>query len=751
MAKFKNTPTQVPAVPSVPVNVDPALKAWLQATKEALEVRLGRRGDQRDRAVTLRELIESGLAKDLTTRPYDPNADLSVDFVPFFEGPEDLAVPPKPTSLTANAGLTKIILSWTDGWTQFGNHSYTEVYRHSSNSLGDAIIIGTTPAGMFTDNVDPLTTYYYWVRHVSTTDVKGPYSNSANATAGQVSTTFLADNSVIAAKIADGTIAGTKFASGIKPVEVLGSLPSAGTQGRTVFLTSDNKLYRDTGSAWTSVVPTTDLTGTVASGQIADSAITAAKIGDDAVTTAKIANDAVTNALIATDAVNQDSIVANAVTASEIAAGTITTTQIASGTIVAGDIASGTITATQIAGSTITANEIAGNTITAGQIASGAISTDELAANAITSAKIASGTIVAGDIAAGAITAQSAILADAAVVTAKIADAAITTALINDAAITTAKIGSAAITNAKIANAAIDTAKVASLYAQSLSGDVSKSVSGTLGSTVTFANLESSLENYNYTNVLEVSLPKPTHSSGWAPYSSFHIGKMNTDKNSWTHIKVEMAAWNVNSVGTTASETATNSTTPSAYGTGFAGSTIYVNYMDTPTPSHGQSGGNGTLTWTTSALIGESDGSEINTGLLPTSNDYITDGSITKQVVSAVRLDLRPEINSDTVIVTYSGYESGLSLANVQFREAISSGGTGHYVTKARTDWIAVDDAYNDFAVAGVWSDTSGSATVSHGVKAKIIIRGHQQHGSSEQANQNQTVYSATGFLMGVR
>tara|TARA_R100000808_G_scaffold23123_1_gene50892 strand:+ start:3636 stop:5744 length:2109 start_codon:yes stop_codon:yes gene_type:complete len=702
MAEYKDQPTKVPQLPAVPTNVNPNVRQWMSDIKEALEIRLGRRGDQKDRAVTLRELIESGLAKDLTSRPYDPNADSSVDFtaIEFHQGPEDLAVPPTPTSLTASAGLTKIILSWTDGWTQFGNHSYTEVYRHTSNSLGDAIIVGTTQAGMFTDNVDPLLTYYYWVRHVSTTDVRGPFSSSANATAGQVSSTFLADNSVIAAKIADGTIAGTKFASGIKPIEVVGSLPSAGTQGRTVFLTSDNKIYRDTGSAWTAAVAGSDITGGVATSALSGT-ISTTQIADDAITSAKIA--------------------ANQVTASEIAANTITASQIAS------------------------------DTITAGQMAAGAIGVDELAANAVTSAKIAANTIVAGDIAAGAVTAESAILADAAVVTAKIADAAITTAKVNDANITTAKINDAAITAAKIATAQINTGHLTNLYAHKLNGDVSKSASATLGSTVTFANLESSLENYNYTDVLEVSLPKPTHSSGWAPYGSFHIGKMDTDKNSWTHIKVEMAAWNVNSAGGTSSETATSDASPNANGTGFSGSTLYVNYMDTPTPSHANVSGNGQLTWTTTALIGESDGSEINTGLLPTSNDYITDGSITKQIVSAVRVDLRPEINSDTVVVTYSGYESGLSLANIQFREAISSGGTGHYVTKARTDWIAVDDAYNDFAVAGVWSDTSGSATVSHGVKAKIIIRGHQQHGSSEQANENRTVYSATGFLMGVR
>ena len=726
MAKFKSTPTQVPALPSVPINVDPALKAWLQATKEAVEVRLGRRGDQRDRAVTLRELIESGLAKDLTNRPYDPNADLSVDFIPFFQGPEDLAIPPKPTSLTASAGLTKIILSWTDGWTAFGNHSYTEVYRHSSNSLGDAIIIGTTAAGLFTDNVDPLVEYYYWVRHVSTTDVKGPFSNTANATAGQVTSNFLANNSVIAAKIADGTIAGTKFASGIKPVEVLSSLPSAGTQGRTVFLTSDNKLYRDTGSAWTSVVPTTDLTGTVASGQIADSAITAAKIGDDAVTTAKIANDAVTNALIATDAVNQDSIVANAVTASEIAAGTITTTQIASGTIVAGDIASGTITATQIAGSTITASQIASNTLTAGQIAAGAINASELAADAVTAGKIATGAIVAGDGVIGSAVIETAMIDNAAVTTAKIGNGQITTALINDASITTAKIGSAAITTAKIANAAIDTAKVKSLFAQSLSGDVSKAEAIALASTVTFTN-----NSNTFSTVLTLELPKPTHASGWIPYGAFNLNRVSVEKNSWYHVVLEMASWNVNSQGGTGSEAASSSSTVSSFGNGYDGSAIVSTFL---------TGASGTQTSGQNVVI-----------FNPTSvagvvaNMIITDGSTERTVTSNVTI-------GGSALVGYSGSNVSAWTNNqaFTFKESVTAGNVGTFKQVSKILWVAVDTATNDFAIAGVFGGGTESA-VTHGVKARVKISGDANVIGSSNASGNQYVYDATGFLMGVR
>ena len=105
MATYKLQTTKVPQLPDIPADAPPSIKQWMSDVKEAFEIRLGRRGDVRDRAVTLRELIESGLAKDLTTRPYDPNADSSVDFtaIEFFQGPEDLAVPPAPTNLTASA------------------------------------------------------------------------------------------------------------------------------------------------------------------------------------------------------------------------------------------------------------------------------------------------------------------------------------------------------------------------------------------------------------------------------------------------------------------------------------------------------------------------------------------------------------------------------------------------------------------------------------------------------------------------
>ena len=88
-----------------------------------------------------------------------------------------------------------------------------------------------------------------------------------------------------------------------------------------VFLTTNSKLYRYTGSAWTTAVPTDDLTGQIISTQISDEAITTAKLYAGAVTTDKIFAGAVTAGKI--DVSNLSSITANVGT---LTAGTIRNT-----------------------------------------------------------------------------------------------------------------------------------------------------------------------------------------------------------------------------------------------------------------------------------------------------------------------------------------------------------------------------------------------------------------------------------------
>lgn len=331
----------------------------------------------------------------------------------------------------------------------------------------------------------------------------------------------------------EGTLPPSAFSQSLRPVEVVSALPSSGNfQGRTVMLTSDNKLYRYTGTAWTAAVPSTDISGTISDAQIAglsagkvtgqltnsqiadvatakltgtisetqitDGAISTAKLAAGSVSTAKLAAGAVTADTIASSAITSAKIEAGAITTAKIAAGAVSATEIAAGAVTAGKIAASAVTADAIATDSITSAKIATGAITASKVQAGAIGADQIAANAITAGKIAAGAVSATAIAADAITADkiqaaaiqtdkiaanaitggliaasgvitsAAQIDDAIITNAKIANGAITTAKIGDAQITNAKIQDAAITTAKIGNAQITTAKIGNAQVDTL-------------------------------------------------------------------------------------------------------------------------------------------------------------------------------------------------------------------------------------------------------------------------------------------
>ena len=268
----------------------------------------------------------------------------------------------------------------------------------------------------------------------------------------------------------DGTLASANFPNSLRPVENVSSLPSTGNfEGRVVYLTTDDKLYRHTGSAWTSAVPATDLTGTLASGQIADSAITSAKIAEDAVTNAKIAVDAIQGDVIAASAITETKIASNsistakiqasAITANEIAANAVTATQIQASAVTADKISSGAVTSAKIDSLAITTDKLAANAVTAAKITAGTITSTQIATNTITSNNILTGTIQASNIAAGAI--SSTLLAADSVVAGKIAANAVTSNTIAADAITAGKIAAGAISTDALQSNVITTDKLA--------------------------------------------------------------------------------------------------------------------------------------------------------------------------------------------------------------------------------------------------------------------------------------------------
>ena len=181
--------TKVPAIKNIPAKTDPETKLALESIKEALEVRLGRRGDPIDRAVTLRELIDSGLATQLAQSPYNPNTG-ATGFGPIGEKPGNVEVPPTPINLRAETLFKDIALFWHTSRSfnpPYGNHASTEIWRSQTEDLSSAIAAGPLAGGVggfsYTDtSTEYNRTYYYWVRYISTDGVPGPWSNMASAT-----------------------------------------------------------------------------------------------------------------------------------------------------------------------------------------------------------------------------------------------------------------------------------------------------------------------------------------------------------------------------------------------------------------------------------------------------------------------------------------------------------------------------------------------------------------------------------------
>lgn len=54
-------PAQLPGIPAIPLSVDPALRRFLEAAKEHLEVRAGARGNPYEKSLTKRDLMDAGL------------------------------------------------------------------------------------------------------------------------------------------------------------------------------------------------------------------------------------------------------------------------------------------------------------------------------------------------------------------------------------------------------------------------------------------------------------------------------------------------------------------------------------------------------------------------------------------------------------------------------------------------------------------------------------------------------------------
>ena len=478
--------TKVPALKNIPNKIDRELKDTLDSMKEAQEIRLGRRGDPLDRAITLRELIDSGLAKQLRSRPFDPNG--LTDFIPNDDQVGDLTIPPAPTGLEASGAFTEIIVDWNPA--QYSNHAFTEVWRSRDDEIGTATLITTTASFIITDPVGYDQTYFYWVRFVSTSNIRGPF-NQTNGTKANTVENIGAVMLQLSEELSNlpGFNLMSTIATAATVIRSSGSpstrADSSAIQSNDVwFDTDDGQIYtRNSGNdAWVAardaslvtLFGSTSFTGSTLSAAMATAqgdivtvtnaqSSTASSLSS-LTTTVTNNNNTLTSSINseATTRSNADTTLTNSVNSLNSTVGGHTSSISTLNTTTAshtGDLNAMFVltVATESNGSKSAAGMVVGSNASNGSGAQSFVQfqADKFAIWNDTNASVAP-FIVSG----GSVFIDSARIQDGAITNARIADATIESAKISNAAITTAKIGDAQITTAKIATANITTALI---------------------------------------------------------------------------------------------------------------------------------------------------------------------------------------------------------------------------------------------------------------------------------------------------
>ncbi|MGM0858667.1 MAG: phage tail tip fiber protein [Pseudomonadota bacterium] len=174
------------ALPPIDPKTDPKLRPLLEALKEISETGDGVRGDPMDRKLTIRDLVDAGLArlKPGSMTEFGP-PDSPIDNEP----PGSTLIPPRPADFEAIGSFGYVVLTWGIPGDLYLNHAFTNVYRGEDDNFANAEMIGRDAGMMYTDHVREVEEegvgFYYWITFTSTDDVEGP-PNSTSGTYAEV-------------------------------------------------------------------------------------------------------------------------------------------------------------------------------------------------------------------------------------------------------------------------------------------------------------------------------------------------------------------------------------------------------------------------------------------------------------------------------------------------------------------------------------------------------------------------------------
>jgi predicted phage tail protein len=203
----------------------------------------------------------------------------------------DSVAPTVPTSTVATGGFGFITLSWSlpvdADFLQF--EIVVQPSANTTTPLSNAVPSFVTASNSYVvGNLSGAATRNFWVRSVDTSGNKSAWT--AMFSGSTVTTSSFLTTPAIA-----GLIDATSFASGVAPVEIFSALPTTGNYaGRQVFLTTDSKLYRHTGTptgsaGFTRATDGADIiANSITAGQIHAGAIGADQIAANAISASKL-------------------------------------------------------------------------------------------------------------------------------------------------------------------------------------------------------------------------------------------------------------------------------------------------------------------------------------------------------------------------------------------------------------------------------------------------------------------------------
>lgn len=281
----------MPNLPSVTSPLPRDLQQFIQRVREAIN------GGGAEGLVTARQLTAAGIAS------LNSSGNLIASTTSTTGSGLATVVnsPSAPTNLQATGALANVILTWNAP--TYSGHAYTEIYAHTADVVGNAVVVGMTSGNNFAHNIGDSGTRYYWVKNVN----QNGLASGFNATNGVQGTTGTSPNYLMAVlSEAYGTGSQSPFFQLDAATNINGVSIPAGTYMKTAFI-HDASIDRariadaaiDSAKIADAAIVTAKINdAAITNVKINDAAITTAKINDAAITTAKIQNAAITEALI---------------------------------------------------------------------------------------------------------------------------------------------------------------------------------------------------------------------------------------------------------------------------------------------------------------------------------------------------------------------------------------------------------------------------------------------------------------------